>query len=83
MREPYSRDLDPAASATEGPVSDLRTWWPHPPPLGRWIARIAFRRDGGRGRRFLASLDDRMLRDIGIDRCTVDRESTVSFWRML
>ncbi len=32
-------------------------------------------------RRILASYDDRMLRDIGIDRAAVENESTASFWR--
>jgi len=34
-----------------------------------------------RSRRLLASYDDRMLRDIGIDRAAVENESTASFWR--
>ena len=33
--------------------------------------------------RLLASFDDRMLRDIGIDRATVESDSTTSFWRLL
>ena len=39
-----------------------------------WRVRI-------RSRRLLASFDDRMLRDIGIDRARVERESSGSFWR--
>jgi uncharacterized protein YjiS (DUF1127 family) len=35
-----------------------------------------------RDRRRLASLDDRMLRDIGIDRATAGSDSTSSFWRL-
>jgi uncharacterized protein YjiS (DUF1127 family) len=35
-----------------------------------------------RDRRRLARLDDRMLRDIGLDRNTADRDSTASFWRL-
>jgi uncharacterized protein YjiS (DUF1127 family) len=42
--------------------------------LTAWRARI-------RSRRLLASFDDRMLRDIGIDRARVERESSSSFWR--
>ena len=34
-----------------------------------------------RDRRLLASLDERMLRDIGIDRAAVEDDSTTSFWR--
>jgi uncharacterized protein YjiS (DUF1127 family) len=36
----------------------------------------------GRDRRLLASLDDRMLRDIGIRRDMVERDSTSSIWRL-
>ena len=42
--------------------------------VGRWQARA-------RDRRLLASFDDRMLRDIGLDRASLDTESTGSFWR--
>ncbi len=34
-----------------------------------------------RQRRHLASLDDFLLRDIGIDRMTADRESQKPFWQ--
>jgi uncharacterized protein YjiS (DUF1127 family) len=57
---------------------DVRTWWPYPAPLGRWVGRW---RGRVRGRRFLEGLDDRALRDIGLDRADVDTESTQSFWR--
>ena len=68
------RAYPPAA----GSPSELRLWWPHPPPV-RWIERWhALARD----RRVLASFDERMLRDIGLDRASVDTESTRSFWRL-
>jgi uncharacterized protein YjiS (DUF1127 family) len=35
-----------------------------------------------RNRRLLASFDDRMLRDIGIDRAAAESDSTASFWRL-
>ena len=35
----------------------------------------------GRQRRDLARLDDRLLRDIGIDRATVEQEILKPFWR--
>ena len=35
-----------------------------------------------RDHRLLASLDDRSLRDIGIDRATAESDSTTSFWRL-
>ena len=34
-----------------------------------------------RSRRFLASLDDRMLRDVGLSAADVDRECSKPFWR--
>ncbi|HUN45147.1 MAG TPA: EamA family transporter [Stellaceae bacterium] len=46
--------------------SEIRSWWPHPPSLRRPLAR----------------LDDRALRDLGLDRAAVDDESTASFWRL-
>jgi uncharacterized protein YjiS (DUF1127 family) len=42
------------------------------------VVRYRDRRD----RQGLARLDDRMLRDIGVERGTVDRDSTASFWRL-
>jgi uncharacterized protein YjiS (DUF1127 family) len=45
---------------------------------GRFIAWHRQRRD----RQRLARLDDRSLRDIGIDRAAVEDESTASFWRL-
>jgi uncharacterized protein YjiS (DUF1127 family) len=37
---------------------------------------------GYRDRQLLASLDDRNLRDIGVNRCVVGGDSSVSFWRL-
>jgi uncharacterized protein YjiS (DUF1127 family) len=34
-----------------------------------------------KSRRMLAMLDDRMLRDVGIDQATARQESAVPFWR--
>jgi len=59
----------------------LRSWWPHPPPA-RWTRLILSWRGSARDRRQLAGLDDRMLRDIGIDRAAVEDESAISFWRL-
>jgi uncharacterized protein YjiS (DUF1127 family) len=42
--------------------------------LGEWQDRSA-------ARRRLASLDSRMLSDIGIDRATADAESAKPFWQ--
>jgi len=35
----------------------------------------------GRTRRMLAALDDRSLRDLGLDRATAAEESSKPFWR--
>lgn len=49
--------------------------------LVRWIDRVISWRKCARDRRLLASHNDRLLRDIGIDRFKVEDESTASFWR--
>lgn len=49
--------------------------------LLRALDRLLLWHDRIKGRRVLASLDDRMLRDIGIDQATAQRESTMPFWR--
>jgi uncharacterized protein YjiS (DUF1127 family) len=54
--------------------------------LGRTLFRLAAhvmswdqrRRD----RRWLVRLDDQALRDLGIDRATVENDSTMPFWRL-
>jgi drug/metabolite transporter (DMT)-like permease len=76
VREPRTRPRD--ASEAAGSPSEVRTWWPHP-PLVRWVER---RRQHSHDRRLLATFSDRMLRDIGLDRGSVDRETTTSFWRL-
>ena len=58
-------------------------------PLARHIrdaAIAAFDRllawqDRAQSRRMLRGLDDHMLRDIGIDRARIEKESASSFWR--
>jgi uncharacterized protein YjiS (DUF1127 family) len=54
--------------------------------LRRTLARLAKHviswNRGRHDRRLLASLDDRMLRDIGIRRDAVERDSTSSLWRL-
>jgi len=49
--------------------------------LARLVERVIAWHERVCGRRHLASYDDRMLRDIGIDRATIENESTASFWR--
>jgi uncharacterized protein YjiS (DUF1127 family)/uncharacterized membrane protein len=50
--------------------------------LVRLIAWMISRRAHARSRQRLAGLDDRLLRDIGIDRTVVDDDSTSAFWRL-
>jgi len=66
------------ASEVASSPSEVRTWWPHP-PLVRWVER---RRQHSHDRRLLATFSDRMLRDIGLDRGSLGRETTASFWRL-
>ena len=47
------------------------------PLLGRLRAFRAERRD----RQVLASLDPRLLRDLGLDRTAIEDDSTEGFWR--
>jgi uncharacterized protein YjiS (DUF1127 family) len=50
--------------------------------LVRLVEQVIARDQRRRDRRLLAILDDRMLRDIGIDRATAESDSTTSFWRL-
>ena len=49
--------------------------------LGRIVATLREWRHRRVGRRELASLDERFLRDIGLDRGVVDYEASQWFWR--
>jgi uncharacterized protein YjiS (DUF1127 family) len=51
-------------------------------PIGKAVETILFWRVLARGRRHLAALDDRMLRDIGLTRADVDREYRKPFWQI-
>jgi uncharacterized protein YjiS (DUF1127 family) len=59
-----------AASRQKGKTFLIRVF----DALGEWQDRSA-------ARRRLASLDSRMLSDIGIDRATADAESAKPFWQ--
>ncbi len=48
--------------------------------LIRLADRIASWHERARSRRALLALDDRLLRDIGIDRATAELEGSRSFW---
>jgi uncharacterized protein YjiS (DUF1127 family) len=62
-------------AVTLQPRTQLRpALWRAAETLLLWHERI-------RSRRVLASLDDRMLRDVGIDQATARRESAMPFWR--
>jgi uncharacterized protein YjiS (DUF1127 family) len=47
----------------------------------RAVERLMTWQDRARSRRTLQSLDDRLLRDIGIDRVQAAQEATRPFWR--
>ena len=48
--------------------------------LGRWLWRLTLADTVARERRTLAMLDDRLLRDIGVDRATAHAESAKHYW---
>jgi uncharacterized protein YjiS (DUF1127 family) len=50
--------------------------------LVRWAEHLIAWYQGFADRRLLASLDDRLLRDLGIDRSAVGGDSTASYWRL-
>jgi uncharacterized protein YjiS (DUF1127 family) len=47
----------------------------------RAIDTVLLWHDRVKSRRTLAMLDDRMLRDVGIDQATARQESSIPFWR--
>ena len=47
----------------------------------RLFNRLEAWQEHAHSRHLLATLDDRMLSDIGIDRATAVKESTTPFWR--
>jgi uncharacterized protein YjiS (DUF1127 family) len=49
--------------------------------LGRAVVKVLVWHDRVKSRRTLAMLDDRMLRDVGIDQATARQESGAPFWR--
>jgi len=63
---------------TEEPAQARR----QPGRLTRWAERLIAWYQGFADRRLLASFDDRLLRDLGIDRSTVGGDSTASYWRL-
>ncbi len=65
-----------AVSDEPGEPASPVAWW-----HGRWRLPAAEWRARVRSRRRLAQLDDRMLRDIGIDRARVWQETRKWFWQ--
>jgi uncharacterized protein YjiS (DUF1127 family) len=49
--------------------------------LLRAVDTILLWHDRSKSRRMLAALDDRMLRDVGVDQATARREAERPFWR--
>jgi uncharacterized protein YjiS (DUF1127 family) len=49
-------------------------------PANVWRTLIVWQ-DRARQRHQLASLDDHLLRDMGLDRADVERETALPFWR--
>ena len=71
----------PAATVADCPVEAPRARWRL--ILGSIVATLREWRRRRVGRRELASLDERTLRDIGVDPSMVDYEMRQSFWRPL
>jgi uncharacterized protein YjiS (DUF1127 family) len=69
----------PAATVANFPVEAPRARWRV--ILGSIVATLREWRRRRVGRRELASLDERTLRDIGVDPSMVDYEMRQSFWR--
>lgn len=69
---------DPAAAVAAPAVVTPRESWSL---VGSIVATLRVWRSRSAARRELASLDERMIRDIGLDRGTVDYEASQSFWR--
>lgn len=87
------RFRDPVAAQSPAPPASARHQPPATGPIRpvgaphtRWGAIVASLREWRRrsvARRELAQLDERILRDIGIDPGTVNYEMQQSFWRPL
>ena len=52
-----------------------------PQLLGKLRRQLAHWQERARSRYLLQQLDDRMLRDVGLSRADVDRESAKYFWQ--
>jgi uncharacterized protein YjiS (DUF1127 family) len=63
----------PAVALRNRPVVDTT--------LVRVVDTVLYWHERVKSRRMLASLDERMLRDVGLDQATAQRESDRPFWR--
>jgi uncharacterized protein YjiS (DUF1127 family) len=45
------------------------------------MSKVVQWQERARSRHLLQQLDDRMLRDVGLSRCDVDRECAKHFWQ--
>jgi len=78
---PAAARHQPAATGPIGPVGAPHTRWRVIP--GTIVASLREWRRRSVARRALTQLDERILRDIGIDPGTVNYEMQQSFWRPL
>ena len=74
----YGKTLVTGLQRDRGRVSLLRRL---DNALGAAFDRLLARHERARSRRMLRSLDDHMLRDIGIDRSAAEQEGSTPFWR--
>ena len=49
---------------------------------GRLAEAVALWRQSARDQDSLVNLNDRALRDIGLDRASIEQESSMCFWRL-
>jgi uncharacterized protein YjiS (DUF1127 family) len=63
------------------PASGIRGSASSPRLLTNLVSQVAQWQERAMSRRLLRQLDDRMLRDVGLNRCDVDRECTKHFWQ--
>jgi uncharacterized protein YjiS (DUF1127 family) len=49
--------------------------------LTNLVSKVVQWQERARSRHLLRQLDDRMLRDVGLSRCDVNRECTKHFWQ--
>jgi uncharacterized protein YjiS (DUF1127 family) len=61
----------------------IDTSWPAVSPRlpTNLASQVVLWQERARSRRLLQQLDNRMLRDVGLSRCDVDRECAKHFWQ--